>query len=120
MEFCTICGNMLFTQSVSGDIKKIKHRCKNCNYEKDVEDTQTSIQISKITMTESGRHTIFMKPDIKRDPTFPRVNNIPCPNEDCPTKNTGEENEVIYAKYDAVEMNYIYLCTKCDHFWKND
>ena len=33
-------------------------------------------------------------------------------------KNT-DDNEVIYTKYDKVNMRYRYYCIHCDHFWKN-
>ena len=30
----------------------------------------------------------------------------------------GEENEVIYIRYDDINLKYIYLCCKCNYSWK--
>lgn len=54
----------------------------------------------------------------KLDPTLPRIDNILCPNHTCVT-NTGEkEREIIYIRYDDVNMKYVYLCSDCDTVWK--
>jgi aspartate carbamoyltransferase regulatory subunit len=56
----------------------------------------------------------------KLDPTLPRVNNILCPNPECPTNKDGAEREIIYIRYDDVNMKYVYLCTNdsCNAVWK--
>ena len=61
----------------------------------------------------------------KLDPTLPRTQNIKCPNRSCPSNHkseTGEEakNEVIYLRYDDVNLNYVYICTQCDTIWKTN
>jgi len=62
----------------------------------------------------------------KLDPTLPRINTIRCPNSECSSNVESSDNdndkdnkrEVIYMRYDDVNMHYIYLCTKCDMVWK--
>ena len=56
----------------------------------------------------------------KFDPTLPRINTIKCPNNECASnKDESEESrEVIYIRYDDINMKYIYLCTHCDKMWK--
>jgi hypothetical protein len=28
------------------------------------------------------------------------------------------DNQVIYIKYDYRNLNYLYFCCHCDHFWR--
>lgn len=61
----------------------------------------------------------FMTPYIKYDTTLPRVKNIKCANTSCKNKDP-EKQEVLYIKYDNVNMKYLYYCCHCEHFWKNE
>ena len=54
----------------------------------------------------------------KDDPTLPRINTILCPNPDCPTNKDGKEREIIYIRYDDVNMKYVYLCYDCETVWE--
>ena len=54
----------------------------------------------------------------KLDPTLPRTNTIKCPNTECISNtNKNEKQEVVYIRYDDMNMLYIYLCAKCDTTW---
>lgn len=111
MKFCDNCNNMLYF-SVEGD--NLKYYCKNCNFS--VIDNFAAkaecVLESHHTATKQGNYRQFMNKNIKYDPTLPRVNNIDCPS--CTTK----PNEVIYMKYDPVEMKYLYFCCHCENFWR--
>ena len=58
----------------------------------------------------------------KLDPTLPRINNIPCPNPVCESNKDKDavHPEIIYMRYDDINMKYIYTCTLCDKVWKLD
>jgi len=72
----------------------------------------------------------------KYDPTLPRVNNVLCPNSDCRSNSKessmgsdekkSEDNdraaprEILYIRYDNINMKYIYMCCVCDTYWKNE
>ena len=71
----------------------------------------------------------------KLDPTLPRISNVPCPNTECPSnkglgdgegegEGSGEggrkKSEVVYLRYDDINMKYIYLCAHCDTVWRTD
>jgi aspartate carbamoyltransferase regulatory subunit len=56
----------------------------------------------------------------KLDPALPRVTNVLCPNDNCPTNNKDEEREIIYIRYDNLNMKYVYLCATCDTVWKTE
>ena len=51
----------------------------------------------------------------KLDPTLPRVSNIKCPNDNCE-----DETEVIYVRYDDINMKFVYICSECDTIWTLD
>jgi rubrerythrin len=36
------------------------------------------------------------------------------------SKKDGSEREVIYIRYDDINMKYVYLCVHCDTTWKTD
>ena len=75
----------------------------------------------------------------KYDPTLPRISTINCPNAACESNMVASEEEqgasaaeegtgtisskkaeIIYIRYDDVNMKYIYLCTHCDTKWKTN
>jgi ssDNA-specific exonuclease RecJ len=100
--------------------KEIEYVCKNCNFVKPLDSPNQSLLVSEHVSDESNRHVIYMNKNIKYDPTMPHVDNIPCPNTVCRTKTEGISNDVIYIKYDSTHMRYLYFCTICENFWKND
>jgi len=55
----------------------------------------------------------------KNDPTLPHVHNITCPNNDCESNTTDKESDIIYLKYDAVNMKFLYICNLCETKWRS-
>jgi DNA-directed RNA polymerase subunit M/transcription elongation factor TFIIS len=115
MEFCTLCGNMLYIRNLQTD--GILYYCKNCHFEKQPEEGEAkSLLISTHTISQKNQHTQFITPYIKYDPTLPHVDNIPCPNAEC-SKPVDASDDVTYMRYDNVNMKYVYYCNHCAHFW---
>ena len=54
------------------------------------------------------------------DPTLPRISKVLCPNAECETNKGDAKREIIYIRYDDINMNYIYMCSTCDTIWKTD
>ena len=61
----------------------------------------------------------------KNDVTLPRTKTIKCPNQDCKSNKKKEneneneaQQEVIYLRYDDINMKYIYMCVNCNTTWK--
>ena len=50
------------------------------------------------------------------DPTLPRVDSIPCPNKEC-TRPARAPGSVVFIKYDAVNLKFLYSCGHCKRFW---
>jgi aspartate carbamoyltransferase regulatory subunit len=76
--------------------------------------TVSKLQIKK--SEQSFNHIINKY--TKLDPTLPRINTILCPNTDCETNTKNKEREIIYIRYDDMNMKYVYLCSCCDTVWK--
>ncbi len=116
MHFCNLCNNMYYIRISSDNANKLIYYCRNCGNEDEMID---NISISQIQLKRSEqKYSHIINQYTKLDPTLPRINKIKCPNDDCSTNTSGEEREIIYIRYDDVNMKYIYLCSSCDTVWK--
>ena len=119
MHFCNICDNLYYIK-ISGDDKdKLLYYCRNCgNTEGSNEDT---LVVSKTTYKKTNnKYSTVINEFTKLDPTLPRIDTIPCPNESCSShkKDDKSPNEIIYIRYDDINLKYVYLCVNCDTVWK--
>lgn len=115
MEFCSICNNMLYIKS--NENKLIKY-CKHCSFEKE-EDNSKAIKISETIYTEDD---LLFNQNINKylrfDPTLPRIfdEKNKCTNINCDA--TSEQKQIIYKKYDHINMSYFYICDHCGFIWR--
>lgn len=118
MHFCNVCSNMYYIRINADDPNKLVYYCRKCGNE-DTTLASENVCVSKtlIKKSEQSFNHIINK-YTKLDPTLPRINNILCPNPDCLTNTDGKEKEIIYIRYDDVNMKYAYLCADCDTVWK--
>lgn len=117
MRFCDVCRNMLYIKLA--DENRLTMYCKNCGLvrhptKEDREDACAFVQDTSTDETADYRQ--YMTPDIKHDPTLPRVRHIKCPNGACPS--TDDDREVVFIKYDHTHLKYLYFCCTCETFWK--
>jgi DNA-directed RNA polymerase subunit M/transcription elongation factor TFIIS len=118
MHFCSQCSNMYYIRINEDDPNKLVYYCRKCG-NKDSLLASENICVSKtqIKKSEQSFNHIINK-YTKYDPTLPRINNILCPNSDCSTNKDDKEREIIYIRYDDVNMKYVYLCSHCDTVWQ--
>jgi len=118
MHFCSNCKNMYYIKIDEDNPNSLLYYCRNCGNE-DSLITEDNICVSK-TQIKKGEKSFshFINKYTKLDPTLPRVNNILCPNKDCLTNTKNEPREIIYIRYDDLNVNYVYLCSTCDTTWK--
>ena len=64
-----------------------------------------------------GIHKQYLSQYIAYDHTLPRTDKIPCINKTCQRPESSKE-EVIYLKYDSINMKFLYYCSHCGMFWK--
>ena len=118
MHFCVKCNNMYYIRVTEDDANKLIYYCRNCGHE-DTLLTSENVCVTKTQLTQSEKtYSHIVNKYTKLDPTLPRINSIKCPNQNCASnKEVGVEREVIYMRYDDVNMKYIYICAKCDTIW---
>jgi len=120
MHFCSTCKNMYYIRIDSEDTNKLLYYCRHCGNEDSILTVENvSVAKTQIKKSEQSFSHIINK-YTKLDPTLPRVNKILCPNAECTTNTHDSHREVIYIRYDNVNMKYIYLCSTCDIVWKSD
>lgn len=120
MHFCSKCQNMYYIRIDSTDPNKLEYYCRNCGNEDKLLATE-NVCVSKIQIKKSEQSfNHIINKYTKLDPTLPRMNTILCPNSDCDTNTKNKEREIIYIRYDEVNVKYVYLCSICDTVWKID
>jgi len=111
---------MYYLKVTAEDANSLIYYCRNCGHE-DEHLTAENICVSNTQLRRSEQkynHTI--NEYTKFDPTLPRIDTIKCPNQECSSNKNESKREVIYIRYDDINMKYIYLCVRCDTMWKTD
>jgi DNA-directed RNA polymerase subunit M/transcription elongation factor TFIIS len=118
MEFCEFCNNMYYIKEQEN--KKITYFCKNCGSEKDIDQDNAYKQIVFNDFKNvNTKYLQYLNHNIIHDHTIPHVNNIKCTNMKC-TKTDKQDNDVMYIKYDNVNIQFLYYCVHCKYFWTNN
>lgn len=127
MKFCTDCDNMLYLR-LHADSNKIIYYCRNCGNTYDETD-KNEICVLNTHISQSATFVQDINEYTKYDPTLPRTKNIKCPNQSCKSNirnapldsgNASNLNEVIYLRYDDVNLHYTYICQHCDTIWNTN
>lgn len=121
-------------KSGPGSKLQLTYACKHCGHvevDRDASSSDTQPGAQAQTALHQGRvmstnyvddQTTYKQHAtryIKYDPTLPRVSNIPCPRKAACTRPEGQGQRVIYIKYDATNLKFIYCCEYCGAFWKS-
>jgi DNA-directed RNA polymerase subunit RPC12/RpoP len=118
---------MYYIRIDSDDPNKLIYYCRNCGNEdnflnvyNESELKQDTISVSK-TLVKKNEQTFnhFINKYTHLDPTLPRTRKILCPNPDCLTNTKDEKREIIFIRYDDVNIKYVYLCSTCETTWKS-
>jgi DNA-directed RNA polymerase subunit M/transcription elongation factor TFIIS len=148
MHFCTDCGNMYYIRLT--DTNGIVHYCRNCGHEDDTVTIDAVVVSHTSLKSDKNHYAHAVNKYTKLDPTLPRISTILCPNMECPCNRnhnptqyadraaivgtSAEEEatssdanaddavprEVIYLRYDDINMKYIYLCAVCNTIWNTE
>lgn len=117
MKFCKVCQNMYYYGLNPNDPNKLLLYCRHCGDQ--MEDP--SICVSTTQLNNDKKYLNIINQFTKLDPTLPRTDKIDCPNTSCETHKTDfkGKKEIIYERYDDINIKYIYLCAICDTTWKS-
>ena len=120
MHFCANCQNMYYIRIDTDNPNKLIYYCRKCGNE-DKLLTAENVCVST-TQIKKGNQSFahIINKYTKLDPTLPRISTILCPNPECKTNTKDEAREIIYIRYDDINMKYVYLCSTCDTIWKTD
>ena len=120
MHFCSNCKNMYYIRINAENPNKLVYYCRNCgNEDQLLAIDNVCVSRTQIKKSEQSFNHIINK-YTKLDPTLPRMNKVLCPNADCKTNTEEAEREIIYIRYDDVNIKYVYLCSTCDTIWKTN
>ena len=120
MHFCSVCNFMYYIRINSENSNELVYYCRNCgNEDKLIAVENLCVSKVQIQKSEQSFNHIINK-YTKLDPTLPRINNILCPNAECETNTKEKEREIIYIRYDDINMKYVYLCSTCDTVWETN
>jgi DNA-directed RNA polymerase subunit M/transcription elongation factor TFIIS len=123
IKFCPTCKFYLFpdVRPATNDeevSQELKRYCKNCGYSE--RDSAGGIILeTNLQEKVSEGYKVILNEFTRLDPTLPHVKNIKCPNNDCRTNKAQAEPDVIYLKYDAIHMKYLYICNVCGDQWRS-
>uniref|UniRef100_A0A6C0KL65 DNA-directed RNA polymerase M/15kDa subunit domain-containing protein n=1 Tax=viral metagenome TaxID=1070528 RepID=A0A6C0KL65_9ZZZZ len=118
-DFCPTCRYYLYLKQEKVDDKDILRRiCRNCGYQEEDREGGLILEIDLKQKTSEG-YKILLNEFTKQDPTLPHVNTIKCPEPSCKSNVDGAERDVIYIKYDAVNLKFLYICNVCDTQWRS-
>jgi DNA-directed RNA polymerase subunit M/transcription elongation factor TFIIS len=114
MKFCAVCDNLLYVKLDDGGYV---YQCNYCSSR--FEPSEDDAVVSEVNYRDDrAKYHHLLTPLLHEDPTLPRVD-LPCPNKDC-TRPARGRSDVLYIKYDAVNLRYLYSCGYCKHFWGPD
>lgn len=139
MHFCSLCHNMYYLKIVEDETSEntsLAYYCRNCGHSDTMLMTENNcVSNTQIKRTEQN-YSHIINEYTKYDPTLPRINTIHCPNTACASNIIEEEEkgegsakeeevsskkpEIIYIRYDDINMKYMYICTHCDFKWKTN
>lgn len=118
MEFCPVCGNLLYLRE---EDNTLIHVCRFCDHRATKSDSTAKLCVSSTDHSKRGAVAnlqMFRSPATVDDPTLPRVDYIACANNKC-TRPEGAGHDVVFMKYDATNMRFAYHCAHCHHVWTN-
>jgi DNA-directed RNA polymerase subunit M/transcription elongation factor TFIIS len=119
INFCKQCDNLLFIYSDEEDASKLYLGCKACGFKEEyTEDKCVYNNEYKVNLSETINQNKFLHHDITL-PSITGNTNIKCPNKECESITGNKPSDVIYIKFNADAMKYLYGCKYCKQKWTN-
>jgi DNA-directed RNA polymerase subunit M/transcription elongation factor TFIIS len=116
LKFCPVCDNYLYME-VDAESKGLTRLCRKCGHKE--EDTKGGLVMEMMIQQQSSEgYKILLNEFTRKDPRLPHIRkNISCPNVTCDSNKGGKDPDVIYIKYDLVNLMYLYICDICGEKW---
>ena len=99
---------------------KLTLTCNNCGYNEVNTEGGLIMETDLQEKTAEG-YKILLNEFTKSDATLPHMNIIKCPNPDCGSNKGSATRDIIYMKYDQVNLKFLYVCNVkgCGHQWRS-
>ena len=121
MHFCNKCENMYYIKIDEKNTNKLIYYCRKCGNENELFDTDNVTILNTNIKKSEDSFTHIINKYTKLDPTLPRTDKVLCPNKECETNIEKDiKREIIYIRYNDIDMKYVYLCSTCDTVWKTN
>jgi len=116
LRFCPVCENYLYTD-VDAESLDLFRVCRKCGHKE--KDTKGGLVMEMMIQQQSAEgYKILLNEFTRKDPRLPHIRKyITCPNVGCDSNKGGKDPDVIYIKYDAVNLLYLYICDICGEKW---
>ena len=118
MHFCSVCNNMYYVRIKDEGSSQLTYYCRNCGH------TDDNLTVDNICVVDGGKSkkankgiSNVVNKYTKLDPTLPHITTIKCPNTNCTSNDDDSKRDVIYIRYDDIDMKYLYICSVCDTMW---
>jgi DNA-directed RNA polymerase subunit M/transcription elongation factor TFIIS len=131
MQFCPHCRNYLYLNAPedrarregAGDVgeldaDKLMRICRTCGFQEEDKRGGLVLETNLQEKTSEG-YKILLNEFTKQDPTLPHVDTIKCPSASCKSNEDVTKRDVIYLKYDPINMKFLYICNVCNTQWKS-
>lgn len=128
LRFCPTCRYYLYldTQTfgegagagAGAEAPRLRRLCRNCGY---TENEESGGLITELKLQEkvAEGYKVLLNEFTRLDPTLPHVDNIHCKNAECASNTGAAKPDVIYIKYDALNMKFLYICNVCGEQWRS-
>ena len=115
MKFCPACRNALYPidEDVVGGVKTAILSCRKCEYKEPAKGL-----IYEHNLREDKSMRLVMNKFMKHDPTLDHLDNVICPNSDCPSNIGAASPDVVPVEVDPKHLVFMYQCTNCTTTWK--
>ena len=100
---------------MDGESQELRRICRKCGFK---EDSKGGLVMEMMIQQRSSEgYKVLLNEFTRKDPRLPHIRkNIACPNVACES-NHGKDPDVIYIKYDLVNLMYLYICDICGDQW---
>ena len=115
-HMCPKCDYYMPLARVDEEAQFIRN-CRNCGHYEAEKPGLVMETVIQEKASESFR--VALNEFTKDDPRLPHVKNLKCPTDKCPSRSAGVESDIIYIKYDAQNLKFLYICTHCNTQWRS-
>ena len=132
IRFCPVCRYYLYLQAspqiatigltateIPESSRKLFRLCRNCGY---MEDDVKGGLLSEIIVGERSAegYKILYNEHTRFDPNLPHLRGVmKCPDPACDSNHDKAQSDIIYMKYDSVNLLYMYICNICAYRWRS-